>query len=64
MPFCFPAVESGPVTVLPLPRSLMQVSFFVSRSYRNVMLGAITIAGLRVFGSSSPSFPTLEKPLP
>jgi hypothetical protein len=41
----------------------MRVSFFMTRSYRNAMLGAITIAGLCVFGPSSPSFPTLPRPL-
>jgi len=35
----------------------------MTRSYRNAILGAITIAGLCVFGPSSPSFPTLQRPL-
>jgi poly-gamma-glutamate synthesis protein (capsule biosynthesis protein) len=35
----------------------------MTRSYRNAILGAITIAGLYVFGPSSPSFPTLQRPL-
>jgi len=34
----------------------------MTRSYRNAILGAITIAGLCVFGASSPSFPTLQGP--
>jgi poly-gamma-glutamate synthesis protein (capsule biosynthesis protein) len=34
----------------------------MTRSHRNAILGAITIAGLCVFGSSSPFFPTLAKP--
>ena len=34
----------------------------MTRSNRNAILGAITIAGLCVFGPSSPSFPTLPRP--
>ena len=34
----------------------------MTRSYRNAILGAITIAGLCVFGPSAPSFPTLQTP--
>jgi len=34
----------------------------MTRSYRNAILGAITIAGLCIFGPSTPSFPTLQRP--
>ena len=62
MPSCFPAVESLPATVQPLRMFLKKVSFLMTRSYRNAILGAITIAGLCVFGPSTPSFPTLARP--
>ena len=34
----------------------------MTRSHRNAILGAITIAGLCVFGPSTPSFPTVSRP--
>ena len=37
--------------------------FTMTRSYRNAIFGAITIAGLCVFGPLSPSLPTLQRPL-
>jgi poly-gamma-glutamate synthesis protein (capsule biosynthesis protein) len=41
---------------------LKQVSFLMTRGYRNAILGAITIAGFCVFGPSTPSFLTLQTP--
>src|SRR5208337_2107050 len=62
MPSCFPAVDSLPAAVQPLSMFLKQVSFLMTRSYRSAILGAITLAGLCVFGPSTVPFPTLPTP--